>query len=67
MKTCIDFLIAVAFVIGLLSIIAEIERRDEIAVAQMRKQHLAKERDLAYGKLSARACYMTSCDQMARK
>lgn len=64
---CIWFLLVSFGCMACLSGLAELERRDAAELAEMQKKHRAEELARIYGELSAKGCYMTSCDSLPKK
>lgn len=66
-SACVWFLIAFGIVIGLLSIGAEIERREAAELQAMMKKHRAAELARIYGDLDAKGRMMTGYDLIGKK
>lgn len=64
---CIWLLLGTGFVIGLLSVFAELERRDAAETNRMLADRAATERARIYGELDERGRYMTSYEAIAKK
>lgn len=63
---CINVLLCAFGLIALLSVYAEVERREDVELQRMLVQHKADELNRAYGELDERGREMTGFDLIAK-